>query len=586
MYSTHQKEPPTNGKVILNTTVGPVDIELWSKEAPKAARNFVQLCLDGFYDNCNFFRVIPGFIAQTGDRSNTGTGPQYTYLPNNEAFPQEIHSRLHFSRRGIVACAGTPNDPSVNANQFFVTLDKAPELEKKHSIFGKVVGDSIFNLITINEMELEKGFEDRLCDPPVILSTSVVWNPFDDLFPRLIESRSTETAAKIVKEKPQSAAKAIKSFAHLSFGDEAEQDEEAFSAIREKVTFAPSRTKSKPTSSHPSAVTDSEKESPSASKFSKLSSPAADEDLEWQRQLDEKAKAWKKAERKAEARDERREQRLMEKKRRLAGKTESDSDEPDFDEDGNPTYRKRKNGELEDIVAPKFKKSKTVEEESDDLHSYQKSAPVAERSTSRAPAPSAAPSKKAFKSASGGEDSILAKLAAFKSKIKSDGSATKKSEEDDWKQGALVFDPSLEREGDDKRDMQRDDYVVYDPAEEKRGHAQSSDRGSLHDDRDRQRSEYRRDDSYGSSRGRDRASPPRRNDDRLHSAQYDAPPTHDSRYDRSPPRRAYRDSSPTRSQRHYASEHSESRDREHFSKRRASPVRSHRADHSPPYRPR
>uniref|UniRef100_A0A8I5KP30 Spliceosome-associated protein CWC27 homolog n=1 Tax=Homo sapiens TaxID=9606 RepID=A0A8I5KP30_HUMAN len=46
MSNIYIQEPPTNGKVLLKTTAGDIDIELWSKEAPKACRNFIQLCLE------------------------------------------------------------------------------------------------------------------------------------------------------------------------------------------------------------------------------------------------------------------------------------------------------------------------------------------------------------------------------------------------------------------------------------------------------------------------------------------------------------------------------------------------------------
>ena len=54
-------------KVLLTTSLGEIEIELWSKECPKAARNFVQLCLEGFYNGTIFHRVVPNFIAQGGD---------------------------------------------------------------------------------------------------------------------------------------------------------------------------------------------------------------------------------------------------------------------------------------------------------------------------------------------------------------------------------------------------------------------------------------------------------------------------------------------------------------------------------------
>lgn len=66
-------------KALLKTTVGDIDIELWSKEAPKACRNFVQLCLEGYYDNTIFHRVVPNFIVQGGDPTETGEGGESVY---------------------------------------------------------------------------------------------------------------------------------------------------------------------------------------------------------------------------------------------------------------------------------------------------------------------------------------------------------------------------------------------------------------------------------------------------------------------------------------------------------------------------
>lgn len=74
MSSVYVLEPPTKGKVVVNTTLGPLDIELWPKEAPKAVRNFVQLCLEGYYDRTIFHRVVKSFIVQGGDPTGTGSG--------------------------------------------------------------------------------------------------------------------------------------------------------------------------------------------------------------------------------------------------------------------------------------------------------------------------------------------------------------------------------------------------------------------------------------------------------------------------------------------------------------------------------
>ncbi len=67
-------------QVLLKTTFGDMDIELWSKEAPLACRNFVQLCMEGYYNGTMFHRIIPDFIAQGGDPTGTGEGGCRTCL--------------------------------------------------------------------------------------------------------------------------------------------------------------------------------------------------------------------------------------------------------------------------------------------------------------------------------------------------------------------------------------------------------------------------------------------------------------------------------------------------------------------------
>jgi len=58
----------------LFTFTGELDIELWCNEAPRACRNFIQLCLEGYYDETIFHRLVPGFMIQGGDPTGTGKG--------------------------------------------------------------------------------------------------------------------------------------------------------------------------------------------------------------------------------------------------------------------------------------------------------------------------------------------------------------------------------------------------------------------------------------------------------------------------------------------------------------------------------
>jgi peptidyl-prolyl cis-trans isomerase SDCCAG10 len=144
-------------------------------------------------------------------------------------FADEFHSRLRFSHRGIVAMANA-SSPNSNGSQFFFTLDKCDWLDKKHTIFGKVTGDSIYNLLRLGEVDTSK--DDRPLDPaPKILSVEVLWNPFEDIVPRVLAKTSEESAAEI-KEPP---TKPVKKLNLLSFGEEAEEEEKELAVVKQKI---------------------------------------------------------------------------------------------------------------------------------------------------------------------------------------------------------------------------------------------------------------------------------------------------------------------------------------------------------------
>merc|ERR1712025_737630 len=200
----------------MGTTVGEIEIELWSRECPKACRNFVQLCLEGYYDKTKFFRVVPDFIVQGGDPTNSGSGGESIY---GGPFKDEFHSRLRLVRRGLVAMANSGKDD--NGSQFFFTLAPTRELQNKHTIFGKVVGDTIYNMLRLAEGHLEDG--DRPKYPHKIIRSRVLINPFTDITPR---ETIQQEMVKSKKSKPESKMKATKDFKLLSFGEEAEDAEE------------------------------------------------------------------------------------------------------------------------------------------------------------------------------------------------------------------------------------------------------------------------------------------------------------------------------------------------------------------------
>ena len=219
MSTVYLTEPATSGKVLLETTVGDIDVELWSKEAPLACRNFVQLCLEGYFDDCPVHRVIKGFMMQTGDPSGTGTGGLSIW---STPFKDEVHARIKFNHRGQVAMANEQK-PNSNHSQFFITLDACEWLNKKHTIFGKVTGVTMFNLLRLNDVEV--GENDRPLESVKIKRCQVLMNPFDDIIPRDLHALKAASNSAGDQSKKEPTRKATRDLKLLSFGEQEDEEE-------------------------------------------------------------------------------------------------------------------------------------------------------------------------------------------------------------------------------------------------------------------------------------------------------------------------------------------------------------------------
>lgn len=156
------QELPEVIKATIITAKGDIELELYSKVAPKTVANFVNLAKAGFYDGTKFHRVVPDFVIQGGDplsrtddpRVGTG-GPGYQFEdeinPKSIGLPDEIikqyeaqgYSYNSFLQSlpvvpGVIAMANA--GPNTNGSQFFiVTTKNQPQLYGKHTVFGKVI---------------------------------------------------------------------------------------------------------------------------------------------------------------------------------------------------------------------------------------------------------------------------------------------------------------------------------------------------------------------------------------------------------------------------------------------------------------
>jgi peptidylprolyl isomerase len=130
--------------LLIETTQGPVVIEMRPDLAPNHVAHIKKLAREGFYDGIVFHRVIDGFMAQTGDPTGTGTGS--SKYPN---LKQEFNAEPHV--RGTTSMARAQNPDSANS-QFFICFDDARFLDRQYTVWGKVI-DGMDNVDKIKRGE-------------------------------------------------------------------------------------------------------------------------------------------------------------------------------------------------------------------------------------------------------------------------------------------------------------------------------------------------------------------------------------------------------------------------------------------------
>ena len=121
----------TENTLILETTQGPVTIEMRPDLAPNHVARIKELVREGFYDGIVFHRVIDGFMAQTGCPHGTGTGG--SDYPN---LPAEFNNEPHVRGTTSMARAASPDSGD---SQFFICFDDASFLNKQYTVWGKVI---------------------------------------------------------------------------------------------------------------------------------------------------------------------------------------------------------------------------------------------------------------------------------------------------------------------------------------------------------------------------------------------------------------------------------------------------------------
>ena len=133
-----------NPIVVLDTSMGSLEIELFPDVAPLAVENFMTHIKNGYYNHVAFHRIIKDFMIQGGDPTESGRGGESIW---HKDFKDEFTNKT-FDKAGVLAMAN--RGPSTNGSQFFITTAPTPWLNGRHTIFGQVTPNSMATLAKLN----------------------------------------------------------------------------------------------------------------------------------------------------------------------------------------------------------------------------------------------------------------------------------------------------------------------------------------------------------------------------------------------------------------------------------------------------
>ena len=131
----------------ISTGKGDIWIKLFPDEAPNTVANFAHLANTGFYNDLVFHRVIPGFMAQGGCPTGTGTGGPDWAIACETATNTSLH------RRGTLSMAHAGVD--TGGSQFFITFVPTPHLDGVHTVFGAIDEDDESSFAVLDSIEGE-----------------------------------------------------------------------------------------------------------------------------------------------------------------------------------------------------------------------------------------------------------------------------------------------------------------------------------------------------------------------------------------------------------------------------------------------
>jgi cyclophilin family peptidyl-prolyl cis-trans isomerase/protein-disulfide isomerase len=143
-------DPSKSYSATLHTEKGDIVMQLYAAQAPLAVNSFVFLARQGWFNGVTFHRVIPGFVAQAGDPSGTGSGGPGYYFKN------EVTTKLTFDKPGVVGMANA--GPDTNGSQFFITYAPATKLDGSYTVFAQVTkGMDVAESLTARDPQTTPG---------------------------------------------------------------------------------------------------------------------------------------------------------------------------------------------------------------------------------------------------------------------------------------------------------------------------------------------------------------------------------------------------------------------------------------------
>ncbi|KZO96260.1 peptidylprolyl isomerase-like protein 2 [Calocera viscosa TUFC12733] len=179
---------------VLTNLGGSLNLELHCDRAPKTCYNFLTLARRGYYDETVFHRLIPGFMVQGGDPTGTGKGGESCWgTPFRDEW--DVKGAYKHDARGVVSMAN--HGAATNGSQFFITFKPAAHLDRKHTVFGKLVGGEDV-LDRIEAVPTKKGTDTPL-SPIKITSIEIFQDPFEEYKARL--KRKLDRQAERASEK-------------------------------------------------------------------------------------------------------------------------------------------------------------------------------------------------------------------------------------------------------------------------------------------------------------------------------------------------------------------------------------------------